>query len=127
MSAATRREVLAFIALQDLSMPGFVSMVESLTASDPGGALSLKFFGPSAEADLNAWGDLLGAGEPRSYDDDPDPDDKDRRRNIFRSGTWRGRDLTLRAQVPLQSPSTPPEPLDEDTSAKLREIAGGDQ
>jgi len=101
---ASRREVLAFIALQDLPMPRETRF--------QGHILALRL---DCVADGQAWSRFFG-GETTTYVNTDG-------RTYLDEGVikWRGYSVLLHAS---DKPAVASE-LDEDTSSKLREIAGG--
>jgi hypothetical protein len=103
---ASRREVLAFIALQDLPMPRETRF--------QGHILALRL---DSVADGQAWSRFLG-GETTTYVNTDG-------RTYLDEGVikWRGFSVLLHASDKAAVNSE----LDEDTTAALREIAGGDQ
>jgi hypothetical protein len=111
---ATRREVLAFIALQDLPMP---SMVHFHTG---GVGVGLTFDSIAVLAD---WVILFSGHELTDYRSRFTEDSTGRPMLGANSGAdWRGRHLYMNANDYVDA-----EPLAEDTASKLREIAEPDE
>lgn len=100
-----RREVLAFIALQDAPMP---LLVEFDWGFSP--AISLKF---DRRADATLWAAIFGV------------DMELRPARNHERAKWRGHDLWF--TVPATEPAGEIEPIKVSDAARLREIAGGDQ
>ena len=103
---ASRREVLAFIALQDLPMPRVVTVYPTI--------LCLRF---DSVADGQTWSRFFG-GRTTTYLN------KDGRTYLDEGVIkWRGYSVQLQASDKTAVDAE----LDEDTTTALREIAGGDQ
>jgi hypothetical protein len=116
---ASRREVLAFIALQDLSMPNEVDL--EFGGQDRHLGLELD-----RAVDVVPWAEVfaLTYGQPRvsSFVSEDGAWDV---AVTSAWGHWRG--WRVRVEATEKTPHAPNAGLDEDTTAALREIAGGDQ
>lgn len=124
-SIPTRRQILAFVALQDLPTPHVVQLIDSEASPDPAPALRLRFHGPDAETRLRAWGALLGlaglVGRRKSLSGDTPT------RESWQMGTWRGLPVMLTATAPLPPGADAVDELDQATVDELGEIAGPDE
>lgn len=114
---ASRREVLAFIALQDLPMPDAIRLDYPRTGNIAIDVATL--------ASVGRWEAAFGGefwGRPTVIT----PKDG---RPAYRSLTrylesWRGWNITIDADEPVKDAV---DELDDSTTSRLRDIAGGDQ
>jgi hypothetical protein len=124
-----RREVFAFIAVvgEELHMPHRVEIREYHHNDRDWHVIDLNV---GTEADVRWWAAAFGhASQDFStlhYSAEEGLREGVPWSHYSSSGEWRGWLVSIKASVD-DEPAAPDEPLDEDTTAALREIAGGDQ
>lgn len=115
---ASRREVLAYIALQDLPMPTEISFREGLPVS-----LAIRFdrVDTASQWESAFGGTFWGNPNARAF---TTAEGRRWQTSVRYLDGWRGWDVSVAGSEPV---SDAVDELDEDTSSKLRGIAGGDQ